>query len=263
MSASPIRTRLPFAQSRLLAPLLVLLAWEIASRLGAIPTTVIPAPSAITETAWSLIASGKLATHLLVSLHRAGLGLALGITSGTTLALAAGLSRRGEVALDPLMQILRTLPFLGVIPLFILWFGIGEATKVLLIALATQTPIYLTLYGGIRGIDRKFIEASRSLGLSRIELIVHIVLPGALPSFFVGLRYALGISLLALVAVEQINATSGIGYLINEARDFMRTDVIMVCLLVYSLLGLLSDAFVRWLERHALSWRPSILGETA
>lgn len=251
------------SNSRMLSPILLLLLWELASRLGAIPSGVVPAPSAIAGTAFDLIASGKLVTHLAISLNRALVGLLIGVSFGVVVALIAGLSRGGELAADPLMQILRTLPFLGVIPLFILWFGIGEMTKVLLIALAVKTPIYLTLYGGIRGVDRKIIEAAKSLGLTRAELIWHVILPGALPSFFVGLRYALGISLLALIAVEQINATSGIGYLINEARDFMRTDVIMVGLLVYSLLGLLTDAFVRLLERHALSWRPTILDTPA
>jgi len=246
--------------SRLLSPLLLLALWQLSSLAGLIPAQIMPAPSAIAATFYDLLTSGRLLTHLLVSLNRAAIGLAIGVSLGTVLALIAGLSRRGEVAADPLMQILRALPFLGVIPLFILWFGIGEVTKIGLIALATKTPIYLTLYGGIRGIDSKLIEAGGTLGLSKSELILHVILPGALPSFFVGLRYALGVSLLALVAVEQINANSGIGYLINEARDFMRTDVIMVCLLIYSVLGLLTDAWVRLMERHALAWRPLIPG---
>lgn len=246
--------------ARLLSPLLVLLLWEAASRAGLIPLHIMPAPSALASTFYDLLVSGRLPEHLLISLRRAAIGLAIGVSAGTVLALVAGLSRSGEVAADPLMQILRALPFLGVIPLFILWFGIGEVTKIALIALATKTPIYLTLYGGIRGVDSKLIEAADTLRLNKAELIWHVILPGALPSFFVGLRYALGVSLLALVAVEQINASSGIGYLINEARDFMRTDVIMVCLLIYSVLGLLSDAWVRLMERHALAWRPVIPG---
>lgn len=244
--------------ARLLSPMLLVLLWEGASRLGWASEAFVPAPSAIFAAAIELAASGKLVTHLAISLQRSATGLAIGTGFGVAAALIAGLSRRGELAVDPLMQILRMLPFLGVIPLFILWFGIGETTKVLLIALAVKTPIYLTLYGGIRGVDRKLIEAGRSLGLGHVELIRHVILPGALPSFFVGLRYALGVSLLALIAVEAINATSGIGYLINEARDFMRTDIIMVGLLIYSLLGLATDAFVRFLEARALAWRPAI-----
>ena len=257
-STAGSRVRSAIDSSRLLSPVVFLLLWEAAARLGWISEGVVPPPSAVLAAAWELTASGKLASHLAISLQRSIIGLAIGISAGVGMALFTGLSRRGEMAADPLMQILRMLPFLGVIPLFILWFGIGETTKVLLIGLAVKTPIYLNLYGGIRSVDRKLIEASRSLGLNRAELIWHVILPGALPSFFVGLRYALGVSLLALIAVEQINATSGIGYLVNEARDFMRTDIIMVGLLVYSLLGLLTDAFVRLLERRALAWRPSI-----
>jgi sulfonate transport system permease protein len=248
------------AMPRLSTPLAILVIWEIASRLGWIPAHILPAPSAVAATFGELAWSGRLEVHLLVSLKRAMAGLGIGVALGTIFALIGGLSRRGEIAVDPTMQILRTLPFLGVVPLFILWFGIGETTKIALIALATKTPIYLTLYGGIRAIDPKLIEAGESLGLNRLELISHVILPGALPAFFVGLRYALGVAVLALVAVEQINATSGIGYLINEARDFMRTDTIVVCLLVYSLLGLLSDGMVRFLERHSLAWRPAIPG---
>lgn len=257
------RLRASLGGSRVASPVVVLLLWEMASRLGWIADTIVPAPSAILVAAWDLTMSGRLAEHLAISLQRSAIGLAIGITAGIVVALIAGLSRAGERAADPLMQILRMLPFLGVIPLFILWFGIGETTKVLLIALAVKTPIYLNLYGGIRGVDRKLIEAGRSLGLDRVELIRHVILPGTLPAFFVGLRYALGVSLLALIAVEQINATSGIGYLVNEARDFMRTDIIMVGLLVYSLLGLLTDALVRLLERHMLAWRPSIFDNPA
>lgn len=256
------RQRLPWhpALTRLVSPLVLLLVWELASRLGLIPAHVIGAPSSIADALANLVSSGDLGRHFLVSLQRAFSGLAIGLAIGITAALAAGLSRIGDAAIDPPMQMLRTLPFLGVIPLFIVWFGVGEVTKIALIALATKTPVYLTLYGGIRSVDTKLVEAAGTLGLSRAELIAHVILPGALPAFFVGLRYALGISLLALVAVEQINATAGIGYLINEARDFMRTDVIVVCLLIYCALGLVTDALVRWLERRALAWRPSIVG---
>jgi sulfonate transport system permease protein len=186
-------------------------------------------------------------------------GLAVSLSLGTALALLAGLSRRGEVAIDATMQMARTLPFLGLVPLFILWFGIGEFTKIALIAFASTFPMYLTLYSGIRGIDAKLVEAARLFGLSYPAQIVHVILPGALPSFLVGLRYSLGISWLSLVAVEQINASAGLGYLINNARDFMRTDVIVVCLLIYSLLGLATDLLVRGIEHVALAWRPTFV----
>ncbi len=196
------------------------------------------------------------------NLHEARrLGLAIGVSLGVILALLSGLSRLGEIIFDSPLQILRTLPFLAVIPLFILWFGIDETTKVALIAFGTTFPIYITLFSGIRNIDGKLIEMATTLKLSRLHLIMHVVMPGALPSFFVGLRYALSISLLALVAVEQVNAVAGLGYLVNEAREFAQTDVIVVCLLVYSIFGLLIDAAVRAMERYALAWRSSFLSE--
>lgn len=245
--------------ARLLSPLLLLLAWEVAARTGLLPPRVLAAPSAIGGTLWQMLASGELGGHLLVSLRRALSGLAIGVGCGTLLALLAGLSRRGELVVDSPMQMLRTLPFLAIVPLFILWFGVGETPKIALIALGTTFPIYLTLFSGIRSLDPKLLEAAYLLGLSRGEQIIHVVLPGALPAFFVGLRYAFGISWLGLVVVEQINANAGIGYLVNDARDFMRTDVIVICLLIYSVLGLAIDSLVRVLERFALAWRPTFI----
>lgn len=244
---------------RLVSPLVLLLLWELASRTGLLPARIIAAPSAIGDTLWQMIASGELAGHLGVSLKRALSGLAIGVSLGTVLALLAGLSRRGELIIDSPVQMLRTLPFLAIVPLFILWFGVGETPKIALIALGTTFPVYLTLFSGIRGVDPKLVEAGRLFGLSRLELVAHVILPGALPSFFVGLRYAFGISWLGLVVVEQINASAGLGYLVNDARDFMRTDVIVICLIVYSVLGLSIDALVRLLERLALAWRPTFI----
>jgi sulfonate transport system permease protein len=143
--------------------------------------------------------------------------------------------------------------------LLIVWLGIGEAAKVALIAFATTFPIYLNLYSGVRGADVRLVEAARSFGLTKLEVIWHVILPDALPSFLVGLRYALSVSVLILVAAEQINAQAGLGYLVNNARDFMRTDVLVVCLLVYAFLGLTADFIVRTLERKALAWRRSIV----
>ncbi|MDV7211258.1 ABC transporter permease [Azotobacter beijerinckii] len=251
--------RAPDFARRLASPLAILLLWELASQTGLLPVRVIAAPSAIGETFWALLASGELGRHLAVSLQRAVSGLAIGVGIGTLAALISGLSRRGEFVLDSPMQMLRTVPSLALVPLFILWFGIGEFTKIALIVMGTTFPVYLNLFAGIRNIDPKLVEAAHTLGLNRRELIWHVILPGALPSFFVGLRYSLGISWLALVFVEQINATAGIGYLASDARDFMRTDVIVICLLIYSVLGLLIDGLIRTLERFALAWRPSFV----
>jgi len=168
------------------------------------------------------------------------------------------LSRRGDEIVDPPLQMLRTIPLLGLTPLLILWFGIGELPKIVLVALATTFPVYLTLVGGIRAVDPKLIEAGRVLGLDRLGVVRHVIIPGALPAALVGLRYALGTACVTLVVGEQINADRGIGYLIMDARDFLRTDVIVVCLFVYALLGIGTDAVVRLIERRALSWRAEL-----
>lgn len=252
------RQRLPV---RWVSPVLLLALWEISARAGLIPTRTLAAPSKVLGTLASMTASGELPSNLLVSFGRVGLGLLIGVTVGGGCALVAGLSRLGDAALDSPLQMLRTLPTLALSPLFIVWFGIGEVPKVALIAFGTMFPVYLNLYGGIRGVDLRLIEAARSLSLGRLALVWHVILPGALPSLLVGLRYALSISVLVLVVAEQINASAGLGYLINNARDFMRTDIIVVCLMVYAALGLGADLLVRALERRALAWRPALLAE--
>jgi sulfonate transport system permease protein len=246
--------------ARWLSPVLLLLLWEVGSRTGLIPERTLAAPSAVLGALVGMVVSGELPSNLLVSFGRVAIGLGIGVALGTALGLVAGLSKQGDVAVDPLMQIKRTIPVVALTPLFIVWFGIGETPKIALIAFATTFPVYLNLYGGIRGVDVRLLDAARSFGLSRIEQIWHVVLPGALPSLLTGLRYALSISIIMLVIAEQINATAGLGYLINNARDFMRTDIIVVCLLVYAVLGLAADGLVRALESRALAWRPSLVG---
>ena len=227
--------------------------------MGLIPARVLAAPSTVAVTAAQLVASGELQHNLLVSLVRVLAGLSIGVTVGTVLALFSGLTRAGERLVDPLVQMMRTLPLLALVPLFIVWFGIGETPKIALIALGATFPIYLNLFNGVRGVDKKLVEAARSYGVSGRELVREVILPGAAPGFLLGLRYALGVSWLFLVVAEQINASEGLGYLINNARDFLRTDIIVLCLVIYALLGLGSDALVRTLERRALSWRPSFV----
>jgi sulfonate transport system permease protein len=226
---------------------------------GWIPANKLAAPSSILAAFWSLTASGDLLRHLIVSLTRVSVGLFLGVAIGVQLALIVGLWRIGDDAVDPMMQMLRTLPYLGMTPLLILWFGIGELPKIALVAFASVFPVYLTLLGGIRSVDPKLIEAAHIFGLNRWQTIRHVILPGALAPALVGLRYSLGAAWLSLVVSEQINADRGIGYLIMDARDFLRTDIIIVGLLIYAILGLTTDAIVRIVERHALAWRPTIL----
>jgi sulfonate transport system permease protein len=255
--------RRPFSLSRFggrwLSPVLLLLLWEAGSRTGLIPERTLAAPSAVIGTLLEMVISGELPSNLLVSFARVAAGLFIGVSLGQALGLIAGLSRSGELAVDPLMQIKRTIPALALTPLFIVWFGIGETPKVALIAFGTIFPVYLNLYSGIRSVDLRLLDAAKSFGLSRWEQVWHVVLPSALPQLLVGLRYALSVSILVLVVAEQINASAGLGYLINNARDFMRTDIIVVCLMVYAILGLGADWLVRTIEARALIWRPSIV----
>ncbi|MEZ0071880.1 ABC transporter permease [Planotetraspora sp. GP83] len=247
------------AWQRWISPLVLVVVWQIASSTGVLPTRLLAAPSTIATTAVDLVQSGTLPTAIAVSLQRVLIGFAAGGLAGVGLALVAGLSHKGENAVDPIMQMLRALPFFGLIPLFILWFGIGETPKILLVALAVSFPLYLNTFAGIRGVDGKLAEVARTVRLSNTQLIRHIVLPGALPQTLVGLRQSLGVAWLALIVAEQVNANAGLGYMINDAREFLRTDVIVVGLLVYSALGLLTDALVRLLERRALTWRREFL----
>ncbi|MEU5883929.1 ABC transporter permease [Spirillospora sp. NPDC047279] len=247
------------ALARLASPVVVLAVWQIVSAAGLVSERTVPAPSTIADTALELFRDGTLVEAILTSVQRAGAGFLAGAVAGVGLALIAGLSRLGEHAVDPIMQMLRALPLFGLIPLFILWFGIGEAPKVALVALGVAFPLYLNTFAGIRGVDGKLAEVAHVLRLSRIGLVFHIVLPGALPQALVGLRQSLGLAWLALIVAEQINASSGLGFMINNAREFLRTDIVVLGLIVYAALGLLTDAIVRLLERRALTWRKGFL----
>jgi sulfonate transport system permease protein len=263
---APRARRRPAARGwpRLISPLAVVLLWQLVSSAGLISAQKLPPPTTVWHTAVSLVttdspAYGTLQGAMLVSLQRMAIGFAFGAVAAIGLALVAGLSRVGEDAVDPLLQILRTLPLFGLIPVFIVWFGIGELPKVILIALGTAIPLYLNTFAGIRGVDARLAEAGRSLGLRRAEMIRHVILPGALPQVLVGLRQSLGVAWLALVVAEQVNANAGLGFIISQATQFLRNDVILVALFVYAVLGLLTDALVRLLETRALAWRRGLL----
>jgi sulfonate transport system permease protein len=251
----PLRIRDSSGLLRLISPVAILALWQLASATGVLPAQRLAGPGTILRTAWSLVQDGTLPQALAVSVQRVAIGAAAGCTVGIALGLVAGLSRWGDNLLDPPLQMLRTLPFLGLVPLLILWFGIGEVPKIVLIALGCTFPLYLNTYAGIRAVDRRLLEAAASLRLTRWELVRQVILPGALPQVLVGLRYGLGVAWLSLIVAEQVNANAGLGQMIMDARDFIRTDVIVVGLLVYALLGLLTDALVRLVERKALAWR--------
>ncbi|SHE55201.1 ABC transporter permease [Streptoalloteichus hindustanus] len=248
------RARLPDLR-RWISPLALVVAWQLASAAGVLPADKLAAPLTVLRSAVDLAASGELGDAFVVSVSRVAVGFALGAAVGVLLGAVAGLSRWGEVLLDPPVQMLRTLPFLGLIPLLILWFGIGEAPKVALVALGVAFPLYLNVHAGIRAVDGRLLEAAEVLGFTRWERLRHVVAPAAVPQGLVGLRQGLGAAWLSLIIGEQVNADAGLGYLINIARDFLRTDVIVVGLLVYAALGLLTDAVVRLVERRVLRWR--------
>jgi sulfonate transport system permease protein len=248
--------RLP--ASRLVGPAVVLALWAIASAAGQLDPGAIPAPWTVLKTAARLWTDGTLPTDVLTSLRRAAYGFTLGLTAGVILALASGLSRVGEALIDGTVQLNRAIPPLGLIPLFILWLGIGETFKIAIIAIVVYIPIYLNLHSALSGIDHRYVELAEVQGLSRLQFIRQIVIPGALPGFFVGLRLGVTGSWLGLVVLEQINATSGLGYLMFQAQNYGQSDVILVGLLIYGVFGLASDSAVRLIERRVLSWRRTL-----
>lgn len=243
---------------RLLGPVLVVLAWEAASRLGLLSPATLTAPSTALVTGYQMFSDGSLLPHLLASAGRAYSGLFLGVLAGVVLALLSGLTRTGEALIDGLVQIKRAVPTLALIPLVIIWLGIGEAMKVFLIFTAVLVPVYINTHAALRGIDIGHIELARTLGLTRGEFIRHVALPGALPGFFVSLRLAVALCWTALVVLELINTQTGIGYLMNRARDWGQTDIIVVGIIIYAVLGLISDAVVRAAEARVLSYRRSL-----
>jgi sulfonate transport system permease protein len=248
--------RLP--ATRLLGPVLVLALWAAASAAGQLDPGAIPAPWTVLETGVRLWTAGTLPNDILTSLQRAASGFAIGLAAGIVLALAAGLSRTGEALIDGSVQLNRAIPTLGLIPLFILWLGIGETFKVAIIAIVVYIPIYLNTHSALSGIDHRYVELAEVQGLSRYAFIRRIVIPGALPGFFVGLRLGVTGSWLGLVVLEQINATSGLGYMMFQAQNYGQTDVILVGLVVYGVFGLISDSAVRLIERRVLSWRRTL-----
>jgi sulfonate transport system permease protein len=248
--------RIPF--STVAGPLVVLAIWSIASATGVLDWRILPAPWTVVHEGAYLWQNGTLAPDILISLRRAALGFAAGASGGVILALMAGLSRVGEALIDSTVQVKRAIPSLGLIPLFILWLGIGEGFKVAIIAIGVFVPIYINLSAALVGIDARYIELAEVLQLSRWQFLRRVVLPGALPGLFVGLRLGVVGSWLSLVVLEQINATSGLGYMMFQATNYGQTDIICVGLAIYGIFGYVSDRLVRLLERRVLSWRRSL-----
>lgn len=241
-----------------IGPLLLVAIWALGSWTGFIDPRTLSAPWTVVTTAQTLIEDGRLQENLWVSTQRAAYGLALGLTVGVVLALLAGLSRAGEALIDGPVQIKRGIPSLALIPLLILWLGIDESMKVITISLGVFVPIYVQTHAGLRGIESKYVELAQTVRLTRRAFVRRIVIPGALPGFLLGLRFAVTGAWLALVVVEQINSTSGIGYMMELARTYGQTDIIVVGLVLYGMLGLLSDGAVRIIQRRALSWQSTL-----
>lgn len=240
-----------------LLPAVIILAWEALARTGFIAATVLPAPSAVVVAFWQLLVSGDLVRNIGVSAWRALAGLAIGGSIGFAFGLANGLSRLSRDMTDTTLQMVRNIPHLALIPLVILWFGIDEEAKLFLVALGVFFPIYVNTLLGIQGVDPQLVEMGRIYGMKPFELFRRVILPGALPAIFVGLRYALGIMWLTLIVAETISASAGLGYMAMQAREFLMIDVVVLSILIYALLGKLADSFARLLERRTLAWHPA------
>lgn len=254
------RLSVPRPVERLLGPVLLLALWHLGSTLGFVDARTLPSPADVWSAARALVESGDLQAHVAASVVRVAKGLGLGLAIGLPLAVVAGLSRLGENVIDTNMEILRAVPNFALLPLLIIWFGIGEQPKVVLISLSVVVAVYINTYSAIRSVDAGLVEAARTFGVSRWGLVRFVVLPGALPGFLVGLRLALTGTWLALIFAETVNAPEGLGRLMNDAREYFQLDVIFVVLAIYALLGLASHAFVRFLEARLLVWRRSFDG---
>ena len=244
-----------------LVPLLLVGLWQAASSGGLVPGSVLPSPGAVLRTAWDTTRTGELPANMQTSLWRALAGFAVGGGIGFGLGLSNGLSSLSHRLTDTSLQMLRNVPHLAMIPLVILWFGIGEGAKLFLVALGVFFPIYLNTLHGIRSVDPQLIEMGRSYGMSTAVLFRRVIFPSALPSIFVGVRFGLGIMWLTLIVAETIAAQSGIGYMAMQAREFMQTDIIVMSILIYALLGKLADWITTFGEHLCMPWNRRIGSE--
>jgi sulfonate transport system permease protein len=248
----PLQQLVPWA-----VPIALLILWQFFSHIGWISPRQMPSPISVLQAGVRLTLSGELLNNVWISTTRAALGFSIGASLGFTLGLLNGVSSTSEKLLDTTLQMVRNIPHLAMIPLVILWFGIGEEAKLFLVALGVFFPIYINTFYGIRTVDAGLLEMGRVYGLKPAEQFWQVLLPGALPSILVGVRYALGFMWLTLIVAETIAADSGIGYMAMNAREFMQTDVVVFSILVYALLGKLADVISKRLETHLLQWHPS------
>ncbi|GFG51302.1 ABC transporter permease [Mycolicibacterium agri] len=255
------RQVIPRPVQRMLGPILLVALWQVLSTTGIFDERTVPPPTRVVKAGIQLIAEGSLQEHLITSLMRVGYGIAFGIALGLSLALIAGLSRVGENFVDANMEVLRAVPNFALVPLLIVWFGISEVPKITLITLAVAVAIYINTFSAIRSVDAGLVEAARSCGAGRGELIYRVIIPGSLPGFLVGLRLALTASWLSLIFAETINAKKGLGRMMTDAREYFQIDVVFVLIAVYAILGLTSILIVRFLEARLLTWRRAYDGD--
>ncbi|WP_421161708.1 ABC transporter permease [Peribacillus frigoritolerans] len=238
-------------------PVVVLIAWQALGSVGILPAQLFSSPLLIVMTFIDLVQSGEMGMHLQISLTRAFLGFALGGFLGLLLGVIVGMKKKSEEYLNPSIQMLRTVPLLAITPLFIMWFGFGELSKVLLIALGAFFPLYLQTFLGLRNVDKKLYDVALILEFSRREQITKLMIPAALPNILLGIRLALSAAWMCLVVAELLGADRGVGFMIQDARSFMQTDVVFVGIIIFALAGKISDSFVRFLENHLLKWQDS------
>ncbi|MEU8204419.1 ABC transporter permease subunit [Streptosporangium sp. NPDC049046] len=238
----------------------IVVIWTVTTAIGAVPAQFLPSPARVVASTMELAETGLLWTSIGVTVTRGLIGAAIGVAAGVLLGVLAGFSRWAEYVFDKPVQILRAVPFTAKLPLLILWIGIGEETKVLLVILATVIPVYFNTFGGIRNVDRRLVEAGKVYGLTAYQLSTRVLLRGALPSVFIGIRYALGITWAVLVLAESLNAVTGIGFLLTNARQYGQGEIVILCVVLYAVLGLVTDALVALLERRIFRWRQAHSG---
>lgn len=257
---STLASRIPDSLQALIFPLLILLLWQTAGSTGLLSPSLLPTPWEIGKQFILLAGNGKLLIHLEASVIRAVMGFALGGSLALIIGLTTGLSKLVEELLDPSLQMMRTVPLLSIIPLFILWFGVGQLSQVLLIALGAFFPLYVNTFTGVRNVDRKLYEVALVLQYSRMQQISRLIIPAALPNILLGIRLSLGIAWLCLVVAELMGASSGIGYMISDARQYSQTAIVFVGIGIFAAVGKLSDSLVRLLESRLLRWRETYKG---